>query len=184
MTKKSIKRLGIFLLIIGLAGFVGWKIFNRKLPVNNPVPNYAEAIICLDYVNIRNTLLSNYLFESTNDFKSPFLQEFQKSGLKIPNYIIAFSCSDENSTGLFTSFEIDDKALFQTYVDSLMEKDNYRKIDSTSFIFSSLKGRSFFSYDSNKSKVVISTGINLKEKFISRHNLSQNPSHQLSQRFF
>ena len=168
MKTKSIKRIGLSVLILAGIVFIGFKLFNRKVRVNNPIPTYAEALISLDYVNIRNTLLSNYLFDSQGDLENPFLVEFQKSGLKIPNYVIGFTCSDENSVGFFTSFEIENKALFQSYVDSLTEKANYRKTDSTGFIFSSLKGKLFFFYDSNKSKVVISTGINLKEKLISK----------------
>ena len=114
MKTKSIKRIGLSVLILAGIVFIGFKLFNRKVRVNNPIPTYAEALISLDYVNIRNTLLSNYLFESEGDFDNPFMVEFQKSGLKIPNYVIGFTCSDENSVGFFTSFEIENKAYLQT----------------------------------------------------------------------
>ncbi len=149
--KKNFIRLGV---IVGAILLVGYYFYNKKEKVANSIPNYADSVWVLDYVNIRNTLLNDYLFGS-GESNYEYLN-IKNYGLSIPNYVVAFSCTEKAPNALFTSFEITDSTLFNSWLDSLVLNQNFiASINSWS------NKNAIITCNTEKTQVVFCLGVHL-----------------------
>lgn len=118
--KKNFIRLSV---VVGAILLVGYYFYSKKEKVTNPIPSYADSVWVLDYVNIRNTLLNDYLFGS-GESNYEYLN-IKNYGLSIPNYVMAFGCTEKAPNTIFTSFDITDSTLFSSWTDSLVLNYNF-----------------------------------------------------------
>lgn len=161
MKSKLLKRTLVIILFLGVISLAGWFYIKYKPEVDSPVPKYVDSIFCLDVINLRNELIKGYL--SGDDLKDPRLIDIREIGLRIPNYALGFTCLDLNPNTMFSSFEIVDTTLYNSWEDSLIKSHHFLPItDSKYKHLLSPSNRVVLTVDSHKERVLVSFGFKVE----------------------
>lgn len=161
MKSKLLKRTLVIILFLGVISLAGWFYIKYKPKVDSPVPKYVDSIFCLDAINLRNELIKGYLFG--DDLKDPRLIDIREIGLRIPDYALGFTCLDLNPNTLFSSFEIVDTTLYNSWEDSLIKSHHFLPItDSKYKHLLSPSNRVVLTVDSHKERVLVSFGFKVE----------------------
>jgi len=151
----------LFTSFIGIVLITGWLYFTYKPKVTTPIPSYADTIFCMDVTNLRNKLLKEYL--SGQKFDSNSFFDLRKIGLKVPSYVIGFTCLQESPATIFTSFEIKNLTQTLAWFDSLENMSKYTKEESENLTHYTNPSKTVrFSIDDNNSRLLCSVGLATK----------------------
>ncbi len=160
MKSKFWNKFLIFLLFLGMLVLTIWLYIRYKPVVANPIPQDADAIVCIDVANLRNELVKEYF--SGEELNAESFFDIRKIGLKIPNYVIGFTCLSSSPETIFISFDISDSVVFNSWTDSLVNENSYsvETINSDTYI-KSPSNRFVICANENKTMALFSMGLNL-----------------------